>query len=65
MKRKFSLPTIVLSCFAALAIAGCGGGSGETEFTESEAQTAEELAEAEAYEKAMQSAAQEQAQQGN
>ena len=53
MTRKFSLPTFVLVFASALTIAGCGGGGGEATFTPSDDQSAEELAEEEAYEAAM------------
>ncbi|WP_182867648.1 hypothetical protein [Stieleria mannarensis] len=64
MTRKLSLSLFGLLFASAISITGCGGG-GEAEFTPSEAQTAEEIAEADAYEKAMNEAAQETASQGN
>jgi hypothetical protein len=53
MTRKFSLPTFVLVFASALTLAGCGAPAGDAQFTPSDDQTAEELAEDEAYEAAM------------
>ncbi|QDV86014.1 hypothetical protein [Planctomycetes bacterium TBK1r] len=64
MKRTLSLSLFGLLFATAISITGCGGG-GEAEFTPTDAQTADELAEEEAYDKAMNAAAQETASQGN
>ncbi|QEF97558.1 hypothetical protein Mal15_15980 [Stieleria maiorica] len=62
MTRKLSLTLFGLLFASAISFTGCGGG-GEAEFTPSEAPTAEEEAEADAYEKAMMEAEQETASQ--
>ena len=65
MTRKFSLPTFVLVFASALTFAGCGAPGGDAEFVPSDAQSAEELAEEEAYNAAMEAADAEQAAEGN
>lgn len=59
MTRKISLPFFVLLFASALTLAGCGGSGGDAELVDTDAQTAEELAEAEAYDAAMNAQAKE------
>ena len=65
MTRKISLPFFVLLFASALTVAGCGGGGGDAEFVESDTQSAEELAEAAAYDEAMNASSKETGTQSN
>ncbi|OYP38520.1 hypothetical protein [Rhodopirellula sp. MGV] len=58
MTFKFSFSVLALVFAGLLSISGCTQSGGEAEFTESAAPTEEELAEAKAYEEAINAAAQ-------
>ena len=55
MTRKFSFPALALALVCSFGIVGCGGSGGEATFdpSEVEAQSADEVAEAEAYKEEM------------